>query len=149
ADAFARVAERYAELGVPVRAAYRHACAMIAAIRAQGSGLPDAPVRAIRAELVERGALYYVNIIDAALPSGAAPARTPHGATLSFSEVELRTAMLVSRGHTNDRIAAELGVTVDDAEDLVAAVLRKLGVASRAQVASWVLQREEGRPARP
>jgi len=149
ADAFARVAERYAELGVPVRAAYRHACAMIAAIRAQGSDLPDAPVRAIRAELVERGALYYVNIIDAALPSGAAPARTPHGATLSFSKVELRTAMLVSRGHTNDRIAAELGVTVDDAEDLVAAVLRKLGVASRAQVASWVLQREEGRPARP
>jgi len=149
ADAFASVAERYAELGVPVRAAYRRACAMIAAIRARGSDLPDAPVRAIRAELVERGALYYVNIIDAALPSGEALARTPHGATLSFSEVELRTAMLVSRGHTNDRIAAELGVTVDEAEDLVAAVLGKLGVASRAQVASWVLQREEGRPARP
>ena len=38
-------------------------------------------------------------------------------------------------------------VTVDEAEDLVASVLRKLGVASRAQVASWVLQREEGHPA--
>ena len=147
ASAFAAVAERYAELGVPVRAAYRRACAAVAALRAKGSGRPDALLRPIRAELVERGAWFYVKIIDAAMPSSAARTRQPRGPSLSFSEAELRTALLVSRGRTNPRIATELGVTVDEAEDLVASVLRKLGVASRAQVASWVLQREEGHPA--
>jgi DNA-binding NarL/FixJ family response regulator len=141
ASSFSRVADEYEALGVPLRAAHRRATAAI--LR-----LADPVTRAsarrelasIRAELVARGALRYVAAIDAASRPRAVPApRTQAGGALSDRDVEV--ALLVSRGLTDRAIAFELGVTQTRAAALVRAVLVRLGVARRSQVAGWVIQR--------
>ena len=52
--------------------------------------------------------------------------------------------MLLARGYTNQRIAAELRASRADAETAVARVLAKLGVRTRSQVAAWIVDRQPG-----
>lgn len=143
AQAFDLVAMAYDALGVPVRAAYRRATA--ASIRITAGLEPDRARRELakaREDLASRGAGAYAAVIDRdrpALKRQAAP-------TSSLSEADLRTALLVARGYTDPRIASELGVTVTAASRRVARVLDKLGVRTRAQLATWVVQRQATAP---
>jgi predicted ATPase/DNA-binding NarL/FixJ family response regulator len=54
---------------------------------------------------------------------------------------EREVAALIARGLTNREIAAELIISEMTADSHVSHILRKLGVRSRAQVASWAVER--------
>jgi non-specific serine/threonine protein kinase len=54
---------------------------------------------------------------------------------------EREVALLVGRGLTNRRIAEELSISANTANNHVAKILRKLGLGSRAEIAAWVAQR--------
>jgi non-specific serine/threonine protein kinase len=58
---------------------------------------------------------------------------------------EREVAVLVAQGFGNRQIATELMVSHWTAATHVRNILRKLGVAHRAQVAAWSVQREDGR----
>jgi DNA-binding CsgD family transcriptional regulator len=68
-----------------------------------------------------------------------ASALAPPAAVLSPRQLEI--ALLIAGGQTNQQIAATLGIAVRTADTHVGAILRKLGVASRAQVRDWVIER--------
>jgi serine/threonine-protein kinase PknK len=48
--------------------------------------------------------------------------------------------LLVSRGLTNRQISTELSISERTAANHVAQILRKLGLSSRAQIASWTTE---------
>jgi non-specific serine/threonine protein kinase len=58
-----------------------------------------------------------------------------------LSEGEAAVAELILGGHTNREIGAELAISERTVERHVANILNKLGLASRAQVAAWVVER--------
>jgi predicted ATPase/DNA-binding SARP family transcriptional activator/DNA-binding CsgD family transcriptional regulator len=68
------------------------------------------------------------------------------GAVSSLTHREREVATLVARGLTNRQIAQELSISERTAANHVAKILRKLGLQSRAQVASW---ETESRPSAP
>jgi class 3 adenylate cyclase/tetratricopeptide (TPR) repeat protein len=72
AEAFASVARMYADLGVPIRAAYRRATSGLVRMDA-GDGEARAEVERARSELLERGALRYLAVVDAALAKRLRP----------------------------------------------------------------------------
>ena len=91
--------------------------------------------------------LLYEEAIDEALAVGARGARliTP---TLDqkmsesvLTRREMEVAALVAKGFTNKNIAAELVIAEGTADRHVANILSKLGFASRAQIAAWVVGR--------
>jgi non-specific serine/threonine protein kinase len=51
---------------------------------------------------------------------------------------EQETALLVARGLTNRQISTKLSISERTAGNHVAKILKKLGLRSRAQIASWV-----------
>jgi predicted ATPase/DNA-binding SARP family transcriptional activator/DNA-binding CsgD family transcriptional regulator len=53
---------------------------------------------------------------------------------------EREVATLVARGLTNRRVSAELSISERTAANHVAKILRKLGLSSRTQIASWAAQ---------
>ena len=55
---------------------------------------------------------------------------------------EQEVALLVARGLTNHQISTELSISERTAANHVAKILRKLGLRSRAQIASWAAQRK-------
>lgn len=134
-DGFETVATLYQARGLEVRALHRRASALLSGDRDRA--MSD-ELSANRAQLIERGALRYVSVIDARAEAGSAPPPLISG---PLDENELGIALLLARGHTDARIAGELGITTAAATRAVARVRRKLGVSSRAQVASWVVQR--------
>lgn len=62
---------------------------------------------------------------------------------------EREVALLVARGLTNRQISKELGVSERTAGNHVGNILRKLGLRSRAQIASWATEHRLHAPARP
>ena len=54
---------------------------------------------------------------------------------------ELEVALLVGQGLTNRRIAEELLISANTANNHVAKILKKLGLGTRAEIAAWVAQR--------
>jgi DNA-binding CsgD family transcriptional regulator/tetratricopeptide (TPR) repeat protein len=64
------------------------------------------------------------------------------GAGSGLTEREREVAALVARGMTNRQIAAELVIAVGTAQRHVANILGKLDVASRTQIATWVVERD-------
>jgi DNA-binding NarL/FixJ family response regulator len=54
---------------------------------------------------------------------------------------EQEVAVLVARGFTNRRISTELRISERTAGNHVAGILRKLGLRSRAQIATWATER--------
>jgi len=137
---FAAAATSYAALGASVRAGYRRACAALARLAdADERQAARREIDSIRADLFERGALRYVASIDAAMDRPAAAATAWAG---GLTQRELRAAMLISRGFTDRRLARELGLSTSAVGALVRKVLAKLGVASRSQVASWIVERQ-------
>ena len=66
----------------------------------------------------------------------------PAGArTGALTPREREVALLVGRGLTNRRIAEELSISANTANNHVARILKKLGLSSRTQIAAWVTQR--------
>jgi DNA-binding CsgD family transcriptional regulator len=59
----------------------------------------------------------------------------------SLTRREREVATLVARGCTNRQVANELSISERTAGNHVAKVLKKLGLASRVQIASWVTER--------
>jgi DNA-binding CsgD family transcriptional regulator len=66
-------------------------------------------------------------------------AGTTRPSTLSVRELEV--ARLVATGATNREIAAALAIAPKTASAHIEHILRKLGVARRAQIAAWVARR--------
>jgi non-specific serine/threonine protein kinase len=64
----------------------------------------------------------------------------------SLTDREREVATLVARGLTNRQVAQELAISERTAENHVAKILRKLGLSSRIQIASWAT---EGQPSAP
>jgi DNA-binding CsgD family transcriptional regulator len=60
--------------------------------------------------------------------------------TVNLTHREREVATLVARGLTNRQISTNLGISERTAGNHVARVLRKLGLRSRAQIASWVAE---------
>jgi DNA-binding CsgD family transcriptional regulator len=71
-------------------------------------------------------------------PSSATPVEEEPPPTLTYREREV--AALVARGLTNRQIAQELAITERTVETHVGKVLRKLGLRSRTQIATWIVQ---------
>jgi pimeloyl-ACP methyl ester carboxylesterase len=82
----------------------------------------------------------WVAVLDAALGFLREPSRT--GPRLTRSELEV--ARLVAGGLTNHAIASRLAVAPRTAEAHVENIRRKLGVRSRAQIATWVTEHRPG-----
>jgi DNA-binding CsgD family transcriptional regulator len=66
-----------------------------------------------------------------------------HGAgrSVPLSARELEVARLVAAGATNREIGVALAIAPRTASTHVEHILRKLGVARRAQIAAWVVRR--------
>ena len=58
-----------------------------------------------------------------------------------LSQRELEVARLVARGLSNDRVAAELGLSRRTVENHILHISTKLGLENRTQVAAWLLRR--------
>ncbi len=56
----------------------------------------------------------------------------------ALTDRQLEIARLIAGGQTNQQIAATLGIAPRTADTHVSAILRKLGLASRSQVADWL-----------
>lgn len=82
--------------------------------------------------------------MEYALGSGAAPAAEGSAAAepSPLTRREEQVAELVARGMSNKRIADQLVISQRTAEAHVEHILTKLDFTSRAQIASWVTQRE-------
>ena len=87
---------------------------------------------------LEQAIAYGLSDEDAVAPAEATRAHGP-GEALTAREREV--ADLVARGLTNRRIAEELVISKQTADRHVSNILGKLGLASRAQLASWVVER--------
>ena len=66
------------------------------------------------------------------------PADDEPAARLTRREREV--ALLLGQGLTTRRIAQELSISANTANNHVARILKKLGLRSRAQIAAWVTQ---------
>src|SRR3954454_9017090 len=131
------------ELGIalyPYAQAHRDACQ--AAVRA---GLGEAGYRSSS----EQGhALDRDQVVAAALEDPPADQHAPTATAVrdqgELSDRELEVAKLVASGLSNPAIAADLFVSVATVKTHVSHVLRKLGLDSRVQLASWVAAHDPG-----
>jgi non-specific serine/threonine protein kinase len=60
--------------------------------------------------------------------------------TSNLTSREREIMLLVARGLTNRQISTELSISERTAGNHVANILKKLGLRSRAQIASWVIE---------
>jgi DNA-binding CsgD family transcriptional regulator len=97
---------------------------------AKGKAMP--PEQAIEYALSEEPAS------TAAPPPEETPADEPPTA---LTRREQEVAVHVARGLTNRQVSAELGISERTAGNHVAGILRKLGLRSRAQIATWATER--------
>jgi DNA-binding NarL/FixJ family response regulator len=76
-------------------------------------------------------------------PTTSAPEEPSAGqALLALTRREREVAALIAQGMSNRQIAKELSISERTAANHVAKILRKLGLRSRAQIASWAAQRK-------
>jgi predicted ATPase/DNA-binding SARP family transcriptional activator/DNA-binding CsgD family transcriptional regulator len=96
-----------------------------------------------RAMSLEEAAEYALND-DEPGPSASpvSPVPPTEQTTVDLTRREREVATLVSRGLTNRQVARELSISERTAANHVAKILRKLGLQSRVQIASWVAKRQ-------
>lgn len=93
-----------------------------------------------RAMTMEQAIAYAVESTEP-VPAAAPPSRAGAARGLPpLTPRELEVAVLLARGLTNRRIAAELVISESTAEVHVKRILSKLGFNSRSQVAVWAVQ---------
>ena len=88
------------------------------------------------------------SVAEALMPSQpAAPPLAPSGTRSGpLTRREREVAALIARGMTNRQIAEELFIAERTADTHVEHILAKLGLASRSQVAAWVVEHSEAAP---
>ena len=128
------VAERLRELSVPTRvlaySAYDDAAYVTAMLQAGAAGYvtKNKPM-ALVAEAVEAVARgegrWFVSITP------------PNPVEIPISERELDVVRLMARGHDNNEIADELGISPNTVRNHVSAAYEKLGVSSWRQAVAW------------
>ena len=128
------VAERLRELAVPTRvlaySAYDDAAYVTAMLQAGAAGYvtkdkPMSPV-AEAVEAVARGeGRWFVSITP------------PDPVDIPISDRELDVVRLMARGHDNNEIADELGISPNTVRNHVSAAYEKLGVSSWRQAVAW------------
>jgi DNA-binding NarL/FixJ family response regulator len=95
-----------------------------------------------RAMSLEQDVEYALSKEETDLPSTPVPEQPPAGEpTGKLTRREQEVAVLVARGLTNRQISTKLGISERTAGNHVARVLRKLGLRSRAQIASRATER--------
>ena len=97
--------------------------------------------RALPLERVMEEALLSGGTASAA---GEPPVRPTHVSVLTVQEHQV--AALVARGLTNPQIAEHLVISRRTADRHVSNILDKLGLATRAAVAAWAVERRERQP---
>ncbi|MGN9841373.1 response regulator [Nonomuraea sp. H19] len=98
---------------------------------------PDLLVEAVRAAHAGDALIspsITVRLLRHMTSSGAPAARRP---AQPLSERETEVVRAIARGRTNQEIAAELFISLSTVKGHVSAVLAKLGVRNRAEIASW------------
>ena len=87
-------------------------------------------------------------VADALTPAEpAAPQSPPSGTRHSpLTRREREVAALIARGLTNRQIAEELFIAERTADTHVEHILAKLGLGSRTQVATWVVEQGDSPP---
>jgi DNA-binding NarL/FixJ family response regulator len=76
-------------------------------------------------------------------PASLTPEQASLGSQLlNLTRREEEIAALVARGMTNRQIASELSISEHTAATHIRRILKKLGLRSRAQVASWLTQQQ-------
>ena len=96
-----------------------------------------------KAMTTERAIEYALSEEVSASPGILAPERPPAGGPMGkLTRREQEVAVLVARGLTNRQISTELGISERTAGNHIAGILRKLGLRSRAQIASWSTKRQ-------
>ena len=70
-------------------------------------------------------------------PRSALPAEQAAGPPATLTARQLQVAALVASGLTNRQIAGRLGIEERSAEGHVERIRKRLGVRSRAQIATW------------
>lgn len=128
------VAERLRELSVPSRvlaySAYDDAAYVTAMLQAGAAGYvtKDKPMSLVAeaVEAVARGeGRWFVSITP------------PNPVEIPISERELDVVRLMARGHDNNEIADELGISPNTVRNHVSAAYEKLGVSSWRQAVAW------------
>jgi predicted ATPase/DNA-binding SARP family transcriptional activator/DNA-binding CsgD family transcriptional regulator len=96
-----------------------------------------------KAMTTEQSMEYALSEEESGTPSVLTPEKPPAGDTIgNLTRREQEVAVLVARGLTNRQISTELGISERTAGNHVARILRKLGLRSRAQIASWTTERQ-------
>jgi non-specific serine/threonine protein kinase len=87
-------------------------------------------------------------VADALTPAEPAAPQSPPGGTRPspLTRREREVAALIARGLTNRQIAEELFIAERTADTHVEHILAKLGLGSRTQVATWVVERGDAAP---
>jgi DNA-binding NarL/FixJ family response regulator len=81
------------------------------------------------------------------LPTTPVPEEPPAGEPMAkLTSREREVALLVARGLTNRQISIELGISERTAGNHVARILSKLGLRSRAQIATWAAEHQLSTP---
>jgi predicted ATPase/DNA-binding SARP family transcriptional activator/DNA-binding CsgD family transcriptional regulator len=91
---------------------------------------------------LEAAAEYALSREETDPPTIPVPEGPPAGGPMGkLTRREQAVALLVARGLTNRQISAELGISERTAGNHVGGILRKLGLRSRVQIASWATER--------
>ena len=122
----------------PAERALREPYLVVARVRlAQGAW--EAAFAEGRAMTFEEATEFALSEEEPAPPASPVPRVPPTEESVSgLTRREREIAALASRGLTNRQIATELSISERTAGNHVAKILKKLGLRSRAQIASWV-----------
>jgi DNA-binding CsgD family transcriptional regulator/tetratricopeptide (TPR) repeat protein len=91
---------------------------------------------------LEEAVEYALSTDESTPPASLAPEQTSADSQpLDLTRREKEIAKLVAQGLTNRQIATELSISVHTAATHVRRILKKLGLQSRAQIGSWLIER--------
>jgi predicted ATPase/DNA-binding SARP family transcriptional activator/DNA-binding CsgD family transcriptional regulator len=100
-----------------------------------------------KAMTLEQAVEYALSKEEPATPTTQAPDQpTAHAQQPSLTHREEEVAVLVARGFSNRQISTKLGISERTAGNHVARILRKLGLRSRTQIASWATEHRLSTP---
>jgi DNA-binding NarL/FixJ family response regulator len=121
---------------------------VVAGIKSGASGYllkqaePSALVDAV--ETVAAGSYYFEHAASSAAVAWLRTGNTPGAPSERLSEQQRRILALIARGKTNGEIATDLNLSVFTVKTYVSAILRRLGLASRAEAAAFMVRNEGG-----
>ncbi|MBT2525172.1 helix-turn-helix transcriptional regulator [Streptomyces sp. ISL-99] len=147
ADLLARTAESFAVAGLPLeRGRALIALARVERRRRRRSAAQSA-LHAAAAVFERAGAVPWLGLTTETSSRTAEPAPARGDTLSSLTDAELRLALLVGQGASNQEAAAKLYLSVKTVEARLTRIYQKLDVRSRAQLATALTARPGHRPA--